>query len=163
MSATPSRRNCPAPDRHGQARDAQVENLGSSPARVSVASPPRRTVRCNMSQKPDQRVSTVLGGFARGGIASQMGRFETRWLTAQKNLSALADLRLQSRQLSAHAGNARADQRLVAHQPQGEADQDRRQAGQPRPLRRLPDGRGRRAKDAVRRDPATDRGTAAAA
>ena len=71
--------------------------------------------------------------------------------------------RLQSRQLPAHAGDARADQGLVADQPEGEADQDRREGGDPRPLCRLPDGRGRRAEDAVRRDPAADRRTAAAA
>ena len=69
--------------------------------------------------------------------------------------------RLQSRQLPAHAGDARADQGLVADQPEGEADQDRREGRQPRPLCRLPDGRGRRAEDAVRRDPAADRRTAA--
>jgi hypothetical protein len=34
---------------------------------------------------------------------------------------------LQSRQLPAHAGDARADQRLVADEPQGEVDQDRRE------------------------------------
>ena len=69
--------------------------------------------------------------------------------------------RLQSRQLPAHAGDARADQGLVADQPEGEADQDRREGGDPRPLCRLPDGRGCRAEDAVRRDPAADRRPAA--
>jgi hypothetical protein len=69
--------------------------------------------------------------------------------------------RLQCRQLPAHAGDARADQGLVADQPEREADQDRREGRQPRPLCRLPDGRGRRAEDAVRRDPAADRRTAA--
>ncbi len=37
----------------------------------------------------------IVGGKAASGFAasaSQMGRFETRWLTAEKNLSALADL-----------------------------------------------------------------------
>ena len=37
----------------------------------------------------------IVGGKAASGCAasaSQMGRFETRWLTAEKNLSALADL-----------------------------------------------------------------------
>ncbi len=37
----------------------------------------------------------ILGGKAAHGCAaspSQMGRFETRWLTAERNLSALADL-----------------------------------------------------------------------
>jgi hypothetical protein len=37
----------------------------------------------------------IVGGKAASGCAasaSQMGRFETRWLTAEKNLSALVDL-----------------------------------------------------------------------
>jgi hypothetical protein len=53
------------------------------------------------------------------------------------------DRRLQSRQLPAHAGDAGADQRLVADEPEGQADQDRREGREPRPRRRLPDGRGR--------------------
>src|SRR5271163_1147857 len=32
---------------------------------------------------------------------------------------------------------------MVADEPEGEADQDRRQGRQPRPLRRIPNGRGR--------------------
>ena len=37
--------------------------------------------------------------------------------------------RLQSRQFPAHVGDSRADQGLVADQPEGEADQDRREGG----------------------------------
>jgi hypothetical protein len=43
----------------------------------------------------DPAMRWVVGGKATSGTAaspSQMGRFETRWLTAEKNLSALADL-----------------------------------------------------------------------
>src|SRR5262249_35280193 len=47
--------------------------------------------------------------------------------------------------------------------PQGEADQDRRQGGEPRPLHRVPDGRGRNPTADVPGDFATYRGTAAAA
>ena len=71
--------------------------------------------------------------------------------------------RLQSRQFSAHAGDAGADQRLVADEPEGKADQDRREAREPRPLCRLPNGRGRNSAKCVRRYPQADRGTAAAA
>jgi hypothetical protein len=39
---------------------------------------------------------------------------------------------LQSRQFSAHAADARADQRLVADELEGKADQDRREGGEPR-------------------------------
>ena len=43
----------------------------------------------------DPAMRWIVGGKAAHGCAaspSQMGRFETRWLTAEKNLSALADL-----------------------------------------------------------------------
>ena len=81
----------------------------------------------------------------------------------QRGASSASRAGLQSRQLPAHAGDAGADQGLVADQPAGEADQDRREGREPRPLRRLPDGRGRRAAANVRGDLAADRGTAAAA
>ena len=64
--------------------------------------------------------------------------------------------RLQSRQFPAHAGDARTDQRLVAVEPEGEADQDRRQGHQPWPHHRLPDGRGRHSAANVLRDFAAD-------
>jgi len=43
----------------------------------------------------DPAMRWILGGKAASGAAaspSQMGRFETRWLTVEKNLSALAEL-----------------------------------------------------------------------
>jgi hypothetical protein len=46
---------------------------------------------------------------------------------------------------------------VVADQPAGEADQDRRQGGQPRPLRHLPDGRGLGAAADVPGHPVADR------
>jgi hypothetical protein len=61
------------------------------------------------------------------------------------------------------AGDAGADQRLVADEPEGEADQDRCEGREPRPLRCLPDGRGRHPTESVRRHSAAHRGTAAAA
>ena len=47
--------------------------------------------------------------------------------------------RLQSRQPPAHARHARADQRLVAHEPQGETHQDWREGREPWALCRAPD------------------------
>jgi hypothetical protein len=70
---------------------------------------------------------------------------------------------LQSRQLPAHAGDAGTDQRLVADEPEGKADQDRREARKPRPLCRVSDGRSRHSQISLRRHLAADRGTAAAA
>jgi hypothetical protein len=63
----------------------------------------------------------------------------------------------------AHAGDAGADQRLVAEESEGKADQDRREGREPRPLCRLPDGRGRHPTANVPGDSAAHRGTAAAA
>ena len=61
------------------------------------------------------------------------------------------------------AGLFRADQRLVADNPEREAHQDRGEGHQPRPLCRLPDGRGCHSEKSVRRHPAADRRTAVAA
>src|ERR1035437_5597703 len=71
--------------------------------------------------------------------------------------------RLQSRQFLADARNTGADQGLVADEPEGEADQDRREGGEPRTLCRLPDGRGRHPTANVPGDFAADRGTTATA
>src|SRR5215813_8547482 len=71
--------------------------------------------------------------------------------------------RLQPRQFPAHAGDAGADQGMVADDLEGQADQDRREGGEPRPLHHLPDGRGRHRTANVPRDFAAHRGTAAAA
>ena len=75
----------------------------------------------------------------------------------QCGASSVARAGLQSRQLHADAGLARGGRAVVADQPAGEADQDRCQGRAPRPLRRLPDGRGRGAERTVRENPATDR------
>ena len=61
----------------------------------------------------------------------------------QRRAAPASCTRLQSWQLPAHAGDARADQELVANEPEGETDQDRCEGRQPRPLRRIPNGRGR--------------------
>src|SRR5262249_6528008 len=71
--------------------------------------------------------------------------------------------RLQPRQFLADAGDAGADQGLVADEPEGKADQDRREGGEPRPLCYLPDGRGRHRTANAPRDFAAHRGTTAAA
>ena len=65
--------------------------------------------------------------------------------------------------ISSHACDAGADQGLVADEPKGEADQDRREGGEPRTLRRLPNGGGRHPTTNVPGDSAADRGTTAAA
>jgi len=59
--------------------------------------------------------------------------------------------RLQSRQFSTNTDNARADHRLNADNPEREVHQDRLEGRQPRPLCRLPDGRGRHFQNSVLR------------
>jgi hypothetical protein len=59
-------------------------------------------------------------------------------------------LALQSREFPAHAGDTRADQRLVADEPEGKADQDQREGRQPRPLCRFSDGRSRHSQISLR-------------
>ena len=71
--------------------------------------------------------------------------------------------RLKPRQFLADAGDAGADQGLVTDKLEGQADQDRREGGEPRPLCYLPDGRGRHRTANVPRDFAAHRGATAAA
>jgi hypothetical protein len=55
----------------------------------------RQSVFGRLAGYDDPAMRWIVGGKAASGAAaspSQMGRFETRWLTAEKNLSALADL-----------------------------------------------------------------------
>jgi len=58
----------------------------------------------------------------------------------QRRAAPTSCARLQPRQFLADAGDARADQGLVADESEGQADQDRREGGEPRPLCHLPDG-----------------------
>src|SRR6516162_686631 len=81
----------------------------------------------------------------------------------QRRAAPASCARLQSWQLSPHACNTGADQGLVADELEGEADQDRREGGEPRPLCRLPNGGGRHPTTNVPGDSAADRGTTAAA
>src|SRR5262249_42687579 len=81
----------------------------------------------------------------------------------QRRAAPTSCARLQSGQFLADAGDARADQGLVTDKLEGEADQDRRESREPRPLCRLPNGRGRHPTANVPGDFAAHRGTAAAA
>src|SRR3954454_10945808 len=80
----------------------------------------------------------------------------------QRRAAPASCTRLQSWQLSPHACNTGADQGLVADELEGEADQDRREGGEPRTLYRLPNGGGRHPTTNVPGDTAADRGTTAA-
>src|SRR5262249_27938927 len=81
----------------------------------------------------------------------------------QRRAAPTSCARLQPRQFLADAGDAEADQGLVADELEGEADQDRCEGGEPRTLCRLPNGGGRHRTANVPGDSAADRGTTAAA
>ena len=81
----------------------------------------------------------------------------------QRRAAPASCARLQSRQFLVDAGDALADQGLVTDKLEGQADQDRRESREPRPLCYLPDGRGRHRTVNVPRDFAAYRGATAAA
>jgi hypothetical protein len=70
---------------------------------------------------------------------------------------------LQTGQLHAHAGDALGGEAVVAHQPARKADQDRREGRQSRPLRHLPNGRGRGVAADVRGNPVANHPAASTA
>jgi Transposase DDE domain group 1 len=97
------------------------------------------------------------------------GKGAIKWTRLSCHSFAANAVRLQLHALAynlgipAHAGDARGDQRLVADEPERKVDQDRGEGHQPRPLCRLPDGRGRHSEKSVRRHSAADCGVTTAA
>src|SRR5438093_8381756 len=84
-------------------------------------------------------------------------------IRGQRRAAPTSCARLQSWQLSPHTCNTGADQGLVAGELEGEADQDRREGGEPRTLCRLSNGGDRHPTTNVPGNSAADRGTTAAA
>src|SRR5215831_13450732 len=119
--------------------------------------PPGRARRCFLQQARDVRAMDQ-GGQRRDQVDATVVPNVRR----QRGAAPASCARLQPRQFPAHAG-AGADQGLVADDLEGQADQDRREGSEPRPLCYLPDGRGRHPTANVPRDFAAHRGTAAAA
>jgi hypothetical protein len=122
----------------------------------------------NMS-RPAERVvafynkrGTCEQWIKEGKGAIKWTRLSCRTVRGQRRAAPASCARLQSWQLSPHACNTGADQGLVADELEGEADQDRREGGEPRTLRRLPNGGGRHPTTNVPGDSAADRGTTAA-
>ena len=83
------------------------------------------------------------GGIIPRAVTSKSASSEYWSKTARYSWSDWRRRRSVMRKFPAHAGDAGADQRLVADEPEGQADQDRRKGREPRPLCRLPDGRSR--------------------
>ena len=85
------------------------------------------------------------------------------FLRRQRGPSSVARAGLQSRQLHADAGDAEDRGAVVADQPAGKIDQDRREGRQPRPLRYVSDGRGSGTATDVRGYPLAHRAAAVTA
>src|SRR5262249_39307512 len=119
---------------------------------------PAERVVCFLQQARDVRAMDQ-GGQRRDQVDATVVPNVRR----QRGAAPASCARLQPRQFPAHAGDAGADQGLVPHDLERQADQDRREGSEPRPLCRLPDGRGRHRTANVPRDIAAHRGTAAAA
>src|SRR5262249_1548927 len=121
----------------------------------------------NMS-RPAER---VVAFYNKRGTCEQWikeGKGAIKWTRLSCRTFAANAVRLQLHALAynlgkfpAHAGDAGADQGLVADDLEGQADQDRREGSEPRPLCRLPDGRGRHRTANVPRDFAAHRGATA--
>jgi hypothetical protein len=115
----------------------------------------------------------VVAFYNQRGTAEQCikeGKGAIKWTRMSCRTFTVNAVRLQLHALAYNLGNfmrtlalPQVGRAMVADQPQGEADQDRREGRQPWPLRHLPDGRGRDIATDVRRNSVADRPTASAA
>src|SRR5262249_34170709 len=92
--------------------------------------PPGRARRCFLQQARDVRAMDQ-GGQRRDQVDATVVPNVRR----QRGAAPASCARLRPRQFPAHAGDAGADQGLVADESEGQTDQDRREGGEPRPLR----------------------------
>src|SRR5262249_46897461 len=147
-----------AAEGYRQGRVASRRTL--SPRRLHRHQPvaPGRARRCFLQQARDVRAMDQGGQRRDQGDATVVPN-----VRRQRGAAPASCTRLQPRQFPAHAGDAGADQGLVADESEGKADQDRRESGEPRPVCCLPDGRGRHPTANVPGDFAIDRGTTTAA
>ncbi|TMJ44406.1 MAG: hypothetical protein E6G90_17055 [Alphaproteobacteria bacterium] len=114
-----------------------------------------------------QPVKRLVALYNHRGICEQYikeGTSAVKWpiLRRQRRPPPAPRAGLQSRQFHADAGDAKDGGTVVADQLAREADQDRRQGREPRPLRDLSDGRGRGAATDAPGTPDVDRATAGA-
>src|SRR5262249_48964849 len=147
-----------AAEGYRQGRVASRRTLSPRRLHRDEHEPPGRARRCFLQQARDVRAMDQ-GGQRRDQVDATVVPNVRR----QRGAPPAACTRLQSWQLYPDACNTGADQGLVADELEGEADQDRREGGEPRPLCYLPDGRGRHRTANVPRDFAAHRGATAAA
>ena len=131
-------------------------------------------IRASASSSPTCRArpiglspSTTSAGHASNGSRKARARSSGRGYRAERlwptpcGSSFMRSLTISA--ISCARCDARANPGLIADELEGEADQDRRESGEPRPLRCLPDGGGRHPTANVPGDLAIDRGTTTAA
>jgi hypothetical protein len=102
--------------------------------------------------RPAERVVTFYNHRGTAEQRIKEGKGAIKWtrlavmpfLRRQRRPSSAPRTGLQPRQFHADAGDAQNGRAVAANQPAREVDQDRRQGGEPRPLRHVPIGRGRR-------------------
>src|SRR5262245_42764468 len=147
-----------AAEGYRQGRVASRRTLSPRRLHRDEHEPPGRARRCFLQQARDVRAMDQ-GGQGRDQVDATVVPNVRR----QRGAASASCARLQPRRFPAHAGDAGADQGLVADDLEGQADQDRREGSEPRPLCYLPDGRGRHRTANVPRDFAAHRGATAAA
>src|SRR5262249_41743551 len=145
-----------AAEGYRQGRVASRRTLSPRRLHRDEHEPPGRARRCFLQQA---REAMDQGGQRRDQVDATVVPNVRR----QCGAAPASCARLQPWQFPAHAGGAGADQGLVADESEGQADQNRRESREPRPLCYLPDGRGRHRTANVPTDFAAHRGTAAAA
>ena len=99
----------------------------------------------------------------RGQERGQMDAPIVPLVQRKRGSSAASRAGVQPRKLPSHAGAAGDDCRVVADDAAREADQDRCESRQPRPIRRVSDGGGRDPAQVIRRDCGEDRRSAISA
>src|SRR5262249_23276844 len=142
-----------AAEGYRQGRVASRRTLSPRRLHRDEHEPPGRARRCFLQQARDVRAMDQ-GGQRRDQVDATVVPNVRR----QRGAAPASCARLQPRQFLADAGDAQADQGLVTDDLEGQADQDRREGGEPRPLCYLPDGRGRHRTANVPGDFAAHRG-----
>jgi hypothetical protein len=153
----------------GRIMDQAAPGVGQGRV-ASWRTPPAGRLYCDQPHETGRERGGLLQPPRHGGAVNRGGQgggpldpAVVPLLVRQRRPAPAARARLQPRHLPADAGAAGGGGAVDADHPAGEAGQDRRQGGEPRPLRHLPDGRGGGAAAAVRGGAVAHRPAAGAA
>src|SRR5262245_43518702 len=147
-----------AAEGYRQGRVASRRTLSPPRLHRDEHEPPGRARRCFLQQARDVRAMDQ-GGQRRDQVDATVVPNVRR----QRGAAPASCAPIVHRQCRTHAGDAGGDQGLVTDKLERQADQDRREGSEARPLCYLPNGRGRHPTANVPGDFAAQRGTAAAA